>query len=256
MVTDISGAGSNYPVVGQTVSTGAQHVVEASGARSLSVSTGVDASQTPPETRVAGMFAKLQARQDAFTQAASVVRGVGDSANQAGQLLDKMEQGLGEIVKMYPPYPIDSPQRVTLLNAVSGLRKQIDELTFPPPEKLKNVERLLGQQKDGNGKDGSVPAPQDVASVVKGAMWDLSTLDPRSASDAEVSKALDQVNSLKVALKDVSAGMWNDVASFVKQADSPDSQKQGAGTREQLAGLGEVGIGTSGRLLEQAAESK
>jgi len=256
MGTEISGTGFDYPVVGQAVSTGAQRTGEATNAVASPISTAVGESQTLHGTPVTGAFAKLQEQQDALGKAASVVRGVGRSLNQAGQLLDKMGQGLGDIVKLYPPYPSGNPPRIAALDKITGLRNLIEKITFPPAETLNNVGHLLGHQKDEDGKGGSVLATQDVASVVKGGVRDLPNLDPRSASDAEVSKALGQVKSIQSTLKGISTGIWSEVASYVKQVDPPEAQQQGAETRGQLARLAGLGIGSNGHLLEQVAELK
>ncbi|MDP2831864.1 MAG: hypothetical protein Q8Q28_00920 [Pseudomonadota bacterium] len=256
MVTEISGAGLSHSVVSQAGVTAAQRVVgtvrpESSGVPQSDV---VRDKQVSASTQVAGAYAQLRARQDVQNKAASVVREVGDTVEKAGQLLDKIENNLGEIVKMYPPYPIDSPQRISLLNNIDGLRKQIDDLTYPPPESVDAVDRLLGNQTDAVDKEGKAATRQGVFAVVKDSLWDISTLDPQAASDAEVSKALDQVKAMKSSLEDLKDGMWNDVVSFVKQAQSPEAQA--AGVREQLADLGGRGIGSNARQLVQAAELK
>ncbi|MDP2431753.1 MAG: hypothetical protein Q8O33_06955 [Pseudomonadota bacterium] len=258
MVTEISGAGLSHSVVSQAGATASQRVVgtvrpDSSGVPRSDVARD---KQVSASTQVAGEYAQLRARQDVLNKAASVVREVSDTVEKASQLLDKIENNIGEIVKMYPPYPIDSPQRISLLNNIDGLRKQIDDLTFPPPESVDAVERLLGNQADAVDKEGKGAARQDVLAVVKEQMWDIPTLDPRAASDAEVSKALDQVKAMKSSLEDLKEGMWNDVVSFVKQAQSPEAQNEAVGVREQLADIGDRGIGSNARQLVQAAELK
>jgi hypothetical protein len=207
---------------------------------------------------VAGTYAQLRGRQEILNQAASVVREVGNTVEKADQLLTKMEDELGKVVKMYPPYPVDNPERVSLLNNFGGLRKQIDALTFPPPETLDAVGRLIGSQEDPNAKDATRTEQQSIASLVKEPMWDIPTLDPQTASDADVSKALDQVEAMKKALEDLQSGMWQDVVSYVNRADTPEAQHEAAGVRDQLTDLGgEIGsIGRNTRQLEAAAESK
>lgn len=258
MVTEISGAGVGHSVVSQTGTTAVQRPVGTVRPNDVVLSQP-DVSrdkQAVISTQVAGTYAQLRARQEGLNQAASVVREVGDTVEQSGELLGKVEKNLGEIVKMYPPYPIDSPQRVSLLNDISGLRKQIEALTFPPSDAVDAVGRLIGNQKDASGKEGEAATKLDALAAIKDQMWDIPALDPKAASDEEVSKVLDQVKATKSSLEDLKNGMWEDVVSFVKQAQSPEAQNEAAGIRDKLADLGNLGIGSHARQMDQAVESK
>jgi hypothetical protein len=260
MVTDISGAGLSHSVVAPTSTAVTSRVAETARSGQPGATSEVASRDKLVSTsaQVAGAYAQLRGRQDVLNQAASVVREVGNTADKADQLLTKMEESLGQVVKMYPPYPVDNPERVTLLNSFGGLRRQIDALTFPPPETLDAVGRLLGAPEDPNAKDATSTERQSIASLVKEPMWDIPTLDPLSASDADVSKALDQVEAMKKTLEDLQSGMWQDVVSYVKQADTPEARNEAADVRDQLTDLaGEIGgIGRNARQLEAAAESK
>jgi len=252
MVTELSGAGSNYPVVGQVsmaVSSGADTISESGAGATPEVERSPPAIQS---TQVTGTFARLQEQQGLFGQAAATVRETGNAVQQATGLLAKAKQGLTEIVKMYPPYPVDSAQRAAILNEVSGLRKQVEQLTFPPPESLRLADQVLGQQY-GNTNPAGV---QHVADEVKRGISGLATLNPTSASDSAVSNALGQVESLQSKLQDASTGMWRDVAGFVAQAGTPEAVRQGVAIRQQLAGQNGLGIGSNGNLLQLAAETK
>jgi hypothetical protein len=252
MVTEISGAGANYPVVGQggaTVASNTDVAPESGVAPATTASAG--SRQLSQTSRVAGVFSKLLEQQDRLGQAAVSLRDTGQAVRQAAHLLDQTTNNLNQIVKMYPPYPVDDPRRVAILNEVSGLRKEVEALTFPPSAALKLVDQVLGQQPGSAGTSGA----QGVEAVVKGGLSGVATLDPGSASDAAVSQALGQVESLQSTLHQVSTGMWQDVVGFVAQAVSPEVQSQGAGTRQQLAGLSDLGLGGNGTLLQQAAES-
>lgn len=260
MVTEISGAGFGHSVVAQTSTAGTSRVAEAARSDQSGVTPEVASRDKLVSTsaQVAGTYAQLRGRQEVLNQAASVVREVGNTVEKADQLLTKMEDELGKVVKMYPPYPIDNPERVSLLNSFGGLRRQIDALTFPPPATLDAVGRLIGSQEDPNAKDAAGTEKQSIASLVKEPMWDIPTIDPLTASDEDVSKALDQVEAMKKTLEELQSGMWQDVISYVKQADTPQAQDEAAGVRDQLTDLGgEIGsIGRNARQLEAAAEAK
>lgn len=51
---------------------------------------------------------------------------------RADKALADLQTALEVIVKRYPPYGPDSPERVDLLNQVTGLRKQLESLAFLP----------------------------------------------------------------------------------------------------------------------------
>ena len=258
MVAEISGAGLGHSVVSQVGSMAVQHQADlVRGEEVVSSRNEVPSDKKDSAaTQVVGSFAKLLVSQDGLNKAASAVREVGNTVEKASKLLDKIESGLGEIVKMYPPYPIDSSQRVSLLNDSSGLRKQVEALTFPPQDAVDAVANLLGVQDASVTKADDVFTNQDKVSLVKDKLWDLPALDPLTASDAEVGKALDQVKVAKTTLEAYQAEMWSDVVSFVKRADSHEAQNEALGVRAQIADLGDRGIGINSLDLVQMVESR
>jgi len=200
MVTEISGAGVSHSVAALANTVAMSRVTEAEASRpgqpgEVPSVSGSD-NQLSSTTQVTGAYAQIRNRQDELNQAASVVREVGNTVKEADQLLSKMEEDLVKVIKMYPPYPVDNPERISLLNSFGGLRRQIDALTFPPPNTLDAVGRLLGSSEDANAKDSKDAkdalnaATQSIASLAKEPMWDIPTLDAQKASDAEVGKAI------------------------------------------------------------------
>ncbi len=256
MVTEITGMGSNYPVVGQTpaaatpaVSTSAQTTAVPGSSSDPAAST---VSKSTQSAQTVGLFARSQERQTVLNDAATSVRDTGRAVQHTLGLLDQTKQSLNQIVKMWPPYPAGSTQREAILNDVAGLRKMVEQLTFPPAESLKQVGQVLGPQSGSAGTAGV----QGVAAAVKDGMAGLAALNPSSASDAAVGQALGQVDALHTKLQSMSTGMWRDVVNFVEQAASPEVHKQGAGVGRQLAGLSSASVGGNGTMLQQVAESK
>lgn len=246
MATEISGVGLNYyPVVGQVAPASSSNVSGVSDSNFVPVSDGVGNLQSSSATQVANTFATLQTQQDALGGAASVVRDMAGVMNQASGLFDQVSQNLAVIVKMYPPYPVGSAQRAAILNEVSGLRKQIEQLTFPPPESLKLMDQVLGPQA-GSANSSDV---QGAEASVKRGVSGLAALEPSSASDVAVGQALDQVDSLRSKLQDVSTKMWRDVTALVVPSGS--SNAQGADVGKQLATQKNLGIGSNAALLQQ-----
>ena len=253
MVTEIAGIGSNYPVVGQAL---AASPAVTTGARTTGVS-GSDPPASPVSkstqaAKTVGLFARSQERQTVLNNAAISVRDTGRAVQHTLGLLDQTKQSLNQIVKMWPPYAAGNIQREAILNNVAGLRKMVEQLTFPPAESLKQVGQVLGSQSGSAGSAGV----QGVAAAVKDGMAGLATLNPSSASDAAVGQVLGQVDALHTKLQSMSTSMWHDVVNFVAQASTPEVHKQGAGVGGQLAGLSSASVGGNGTMLQQVTESK
>ena len=264
MVAEISGAALNRAEVVQSV----LPMMEQGSFAVRQVRGGVDLAANARDTdvfsldQVVGAFSQLQNRQEVLTDSASVVRETQDVADKASRLLDKMAEDLETVVKIFPPYPIDSPERISLLNSFGSMHKLIDELSFPPTEKLTEAVRLLGT--DDQSDVGIFKKSDNAfASILdKEPMWAVSELGADSASDAEISEALGQVKETKQMLEDLKKHLWEDIAGLVEQQVSGVEEKSSE-VRSRLAGLvanqGGVGLTSIGRnalQLENAAESQ
>ena len=58
-------------------------------------------------------------------------------------------------------------------------------------------------------------------------------------------------NSLKARLEELQSGMWQDVVDFTQRAETPEVRDEAAGVRDLLADVGDRGIGSNARQLEQ-----
>lgn len=79
--------------------------------------------------------AQALSRLDAEHRVADLVKHTDASLREIGQRLGQMRDTLQQVIKQYPPYPLESRERMEFLNSLSGLRKQIDALTLPPPNR-------------------------------------------------------------------------------------------------------------------------
>ena len=265
MVTGISGAGLGHSVLAQTNTPGA---IQASRPNQLDAAPGASIHDLPggkelaSTSQVAFAFAQIRGQQEVVNQAASLVREVVATAEKAEQLLNAMEEELGAVVKMYPPYPIDNPDRISLLNSFGGLRRQIDALTFPPPESLDALAKVLGAEKDAKAAEGGELDNTAATNLIKEPMWDILTLDSKTASDEDVGMAMDQVRTMQSVVERLQAGMWKDVVSYARPEQSTEAA-EGVVVRAQLAdagmlreGNGRQGISRNAHQLEQAVESR
>lgn len=155
-------------------------------------------------------YAQLQTSNDARGEAAQQLRQAQSGLQQADELLTEIKNRLVQIVKQYPPFAQDSPQRIAYLNAITGLRKQLDALEFPPEREDNNItppgvdwQQLLPPQ-------ATLPARGDLA---------IPDLDPRMASDQEVSSALDAAMKALGTVNEIKGQMWQDVVHYLGEAN-------------------------------------
>jgi hypothetical protein len=81
---------------------------------------------------------------DFLNSVATNLRQTNEGLTAANAVADQMKASLDKIIKNYPPYSIDSKERIDQLMQYSSLRKQIMSLMTPPPpqpvyEKVKHL---------------------------------------------------------------------------------------------------------------------
>ncbi len=160
----------------------------------------------PDRPGFSALFAQFRALGEQRAEAAVQLRQFQTSLQRADELLAAIKEQLGHIVKQYPPFNHDDPQRIAYLNAISGLRKQLDALTFPPERQLQDQLSAAGE---GHGTVPAIPA-----NPLQGDLA-IPDLDPRLASDAEVKTALDAATKVLDKVQEVQDLMWQDVVRFV-----------------------------------------
>ncbi|MFN3883349.1 MAG: hypothetical protein ACK4Q4_01145 [Rhodocyclaceae bacterium] len=120
-------------------------------------------------------YARLQDVKDTQQNAALADRQRLAAADAARELAREMRANLMAIVKNYPPFPPESEERQHYLELAIGLRKQMEALIVPPPEK------------------GGPPA------LSAAGQASLAKLSPR-ASDADVAAAAEALAGWEAAV--------------------------------------------------------
>lgn len=97
-----------------------------------------------------------------LNQVAKGVRETNESVNKATEHVDAMKNSLQIIIKNFPPFSLDSDERMQRLMEYTSLRKELISLMVPPPppapyEKVKHLWEALF---DENGKVLSSVIPQ------------------------------------------------------------------------------------------------
>jgi len=141
-------------------------------------------------------YAAAQSERDARNQLAQATRDEADRLARLETGLAGMKAGLEAIVKHYPPYLADSPERVKLLNQVSGLRKEIEALDV---------------SRGGDAGSGRVTADKNPTDALPG----LDKLPGDVISDEELTQYLDKVDSSQAKVAEARQKMWADLQAFV-----------------------------------------
>lgn len=119
------------------------------------------------------------------------VRQTNEAINNASEQITHMSTALENIVKNFPPFPVDSKDRQELLMTYASIRQEILKMTFPPPpapiyEKVQSTWNSLFAQ-NGQMQASAVPA---LAS---------------SSSDGQVHEAAQQIQTTSSTLSSLSS---------------------------------------------------
>ncbi|NNF99203.1 MAG: hypothetical protein HKM93_07480 [Desulfobacteraceae bacterium] len=90
---------------------------------------------------------KLEEVNTVLSKVAGSIRSTDDTMENIDQHLKKMKSDLVEIIKLFPPFPPGSEERVKNLKHFSTLRRQIDALAFEPPDE--GAREIMGDSKQG-----------------------------------------------------------------------------------------------------------
>lgn len=135
-------------------------------------------------------YAERLDQLESSNQAALAIRSADAAMARISDSLAKMKQALTQIVKQYPPFALDSGERVEYLNSIAGLRKQIEALTIQPGAGRLGAAASYEVSFPGGGQFAfRVSAPG-----LDGKGLDIPVLGAR-AGDDEVAAALDKVSA-------------------------------------------------------------
>lgn len=140
---------------------------------------------------------KMGSITDFLNTVATSLRSTNEGLIAVSNVVEDMKSSLDYIVKIYPPYPIDSNERVERLMQYSSFKKEIQSMTVPapPPPMYEKVRHLWTHL--FNAQDGSLQTP------------DL----PTNAPDSHLSAAIKQLDSVSGQIDLVREALSNSVKS-------------------------------------------
>jgi hypothetical protein len=159
--------------------------------------------KVPSQDRI--RFNKLEATNSQAQQIAQQIRQVNESMESIDSHLSEMRVKLEHIVKIYPPYPPGSTERIEALRQFSALRKMIDQMARSVVDDGMN--NILSATDDPAGVAG--PATPSAANKLylerqplhpgKGGL-DIPDISI-SASDGQISGALDRTIAAQAVMQ-------------------------------------------------------
>jgi len=103
-----------------------------------------------------GRFQRLEEGVSDRRNAATLVRQTDNALDVVASHIETMKANLAKIVKNYPPFSIDSKERMEILRSFISLRKEIDGMTIPAPPTQPGVQ-LNSKIWQDNGIAGLLP---------------------------------------------------------------------------------------------------
>jgi hypothetical protein len=147
--------------------------------------------------RSSSTMGRLDSFNEQKNQMARNIRTTSDALATISEAVGGMKENLGKIIKNYPPFPPDSSERKEILMSYVSLRKEILNMTFPPPPAPLYEKNSTPWEKLGYTETGSI------ASTVP----EISS----TATDSEVVTALKILAELGSAV----SSAQNELVGFV-----------------------------------------
>jgi hypothetical protein len=165
--------------------------------------------------KLQGEHVRAQLAQDQRLDQAVEVRQSDQALAEAEGILGVAEDALGGIVKRYPPYGPNSPERIELLNQVTGLKKQIEALNFPPEaaEQVKELDPVLKE------------------------LLGLAEEMPSEIPDEALAALLEKVEAAKSIVTGQRDEMWSDLFSQDTKHLEQDAATQARESKTVLAAI-------------------
>ena len=135
-----------------------------------------------------GRLQEIRFQNERQNATATGIRDTDRAAQVLGQKIDALKAPLETIVKNFPPFSPQDKERVELLRTYNSIRKEIDQLTLPPPPAVVQARREL---------------------VLPAAL-------PMSADDSQIADHVDKLDAAAAALDGLRGEIAADTAAFLR----------------------------------------
>jgi hypothetical protein len=163
----------------------------------------------------ADKYQALQTKNEGSNATAGAIRNTDRTLEALGQKIDAMKVPLESIQKNFPPFSLQDAARRKLLMNYASLRKEIDQLTLPPPPEVVKARKAQ-----------ALPDPL-----------------PVDATDSQIADHLANLDAVGAALNGSRAGLAADTAALVHDGRFSGifSRVNGAQTAQTETSLSESG---------------
>lgn len=131
------------------------------------------------------------------------IRSEGETLNKVNEFVERMKERLGEIVKNYPPFPLDNPDRMEMLKSFTALRKEIERMTFPPEEKHLPELPLVTQKSTNEELSGTIKILDNAARAINDSRESLGLTAREIASSIQADMTEEKVLNVSAEIKDM-----------------------------------------------------
>jgi hypothetical protein len=170
------------------------------------INSPAEDSPNPEKISEQAAFKKSDAINPSINLAAQSIKAADKVMERIETYIDGMKAQLERIVKNYPPFPPGSEERVKILKSISSLRKEIDQLTIPPPDdkalKIVVDPAVIPQARtseEGEETDGFPKTIRSQEVQIGSTSLNIPTLS-ESATDVEIEGALQNLQRAKETL--------------------------------------------------------
>ncbi len=131
------------------------------------------------------------------------IRSEGKTLKKVNEFVERMKERLGEIVKNYPPFPPDNPERMEMLKSFTALRKEIERMTFPPEEKHLPELPVVTQKSTNEELSGTIKILDNSAGAINDSLESLGLTAREIASSIQADTAEEKVLKMSAEIKDM-----------------------------------------------------
>jgi hypothetical protein len=202
----ISKIGANLPSIYYIPSTKNADSLSRQRNHGEKINSPAEDSPKPETIYEQAAFKKSDAINPSINLAAQSIKAADKVMERIETYIDGMKAQLERIVKNYPPFPPGSEERVKILKSISSLRKEIDQLTIPPPDdkalKIVANPAVIPQARtseEGEETDGFPKTIRSQEVQIGSTSLNIPTLS-ESATDVEIEGALQNLQRAKETL--------------------------------------------------------
>lgn len=222
MTSQIPSVGFNTPPPPSTVATAMTSAV-APPHQDIKVEAATDGRSVPVD-EAGRRYTRLLDAQDTRLSLLQETRDRDNELSATAREVERVAGKVAAVVKMYPPYPSGSRERMDLINQITGLRKQIEALEVPakPETQARSALEELGKT---------------IADANEAVAGEVDDPGEGAYSDEVLSVLLVKMASAGAEIAHMRTGMWDDVVERIQPNEVSAADRTAEATSQELSGV-------------------